>query len=157
MHRRPAASRARFRTTLEQLKAGKPTSTAPSTEETRRRHRSAWELIRGFFVLTRRQRGAMAFALATVTVSTLLGLIPPAVTKLIVDHVVGTEPWPADWPLGGATQPSRRQLLAVLLCGTLIVAFLRNTIHLWGRWAATRCRSTTRERTPTAPPYPEVS
>jgi ATP-binding cassette subfamily B protein/subfamily B ATP-binding cassette protein MsbA len=139
MQRRPSPSRERFQAAVERLKSGQSTVPGGVDAETkRRRHRTVWQLIGGFLKLIRSQWPGVAFALATVTVSTVLGLIPPAVTKLIVDHVVGTEPWPAEWPLGGASQPSRKTLLLILLVGTLTIAIVRNLIHLWGRWVATR-------------------
>jgi ATP-binding cassette subfamily B protein len=137
MHRRPLPSRTRFRTLLAKLSAGKKPA-ADNAESKKPRQRSVWQLLSGFYDLIRGQRGVVAFALATATISTLLGLIPPATTKLIVDHVVGSEPWPVEWPFGGTQPASRRQLLGILLAVTLAVSVVKNAIHLWGRWLATR-------------------
>jgi len=141
MQRRPAASRERFRTALEKLSAdrrSKGVAGKPEENGKPRRQRSTWRLLRGFFELVGGQRPAILFALATATFSTLLGLIPPATTKIIVDHVVGSEPWPASWPFADRGGLSRHDLLLVLIVATLVISIVKSTIHLWGRWAATR-------------------
>ncbi len=40
----------------------------------------------------------VALSLATLTVATVLSLIPPAATKFVVDYVLGGKPLPANVP-----------------------------------------------------------
>ena len=62
------------------------------------RDRSALELIAGFAKLLRGHRVSVAFSLVTLTVATLLALVPPAATKFVVDNVLGGKPLPAAVP-----------------------------------------------------------
>lgn len=101
-------------------------------------HRTIWNLIREFISLLRGQRGAILFSLVTLAIATVLKLIPPAATKLAVDHVLVGKPLP---PLVSRFLPSawapweQFAFLAVLLC---IVSIIQTALHLWGRWHATR-------------------
>ncbi len=100
------------------------------------RDRSSWHLIMDFLGLLRGQRRAMAFALATLTMATLLALVPPAATKIVVDYVLGDKPIPDFVP---AWVPRERWplLLAMTAC-VLGISLFKLLIHVWGRWHATR-------------------
>ncbi len=102
----------------------------------RRRDRSAGTLIWSFLGLLRGQYASLALSLSTLTVATVLALVPPAATKLIIDYVLGGKPLPnsvpawvprAPWPL----------LLAVAIT-VLVVSLVKMCIQIWGRWHATR-------------------
>jgi ATP-binding cassette subfamily B protein/subfamily B ATP-binding cassette protein MsbA len=83
-------------------------------------------------------RPAVVFALATLTVATMLKLIPPAATKITIDYVLTDRPLPTkvtDWiGLPG----SRTGLLFAVTSGMVAVSVVSSSIHLWGRWFATR-------------------
>ncbi len=104
----------------------------------RRSHRSAWVLIRSFWELMAGQRTAAIFSLATVTISTLLGLIPPAATKFVIDYVIGEKTLSPGWLERFPQLASRQTLLTVVLAGVVLIGLVRSGIHLWGRWVATR-------------------
>lgn len=101
--------------------------------------RSSWQLLREFWRQLAGHQGQVVFALATLTVSTLLGLVPPAGTKLAIDHVLTDPPRPLpDWLAPWVPGSSPMQLLwwiAGVVCGITLV---RTVIHLWGRWYATK-------------------
>lgn len=102
------------------------------------RHRSFGQLVREFYGLMRGHRLALGFALGTLTLSTMLKLIPPAATKLIIDNVLGDKPLPA--PLAAwlpATETSRSLLMTIALA-VVLIAVVESAVHLWGRWYATR-------------------
>lgn len=102
------------------------------------RNRSFPALLRQFLSLLRGLRWQLGLALATLTASTLLKLLPPAATKIVVDNVLGDQPLGATWlPFVGAA-PTRGRLLALLAAGVLLVSIVQTAIHLWGRWYATR-------------------
>jgi ATP-binding cassette subfamily B protein/subfamily B ATP-binding cassette protein MsbA len=62
-----------------------------------RRARSFGQLLRQFLGLLSGHRLAIGFALATLTVATVLHLLPPLATKLVVDHVLVEQPLPPWW------------------------------------------------------------
>lgn len=103
------------------------------------RQRTFWTLLKQFWRLLEGHRPKVFFALATLTVSTLLGLIPPAGTKLAIDYVL-TEPpkqIPA-WLSQFTSGYSRMGLLWLIAGGVTVVTLLRTGVHLWGRWYATK-------------------
>ena len=104
-----------------------------------RSHRSFWTLFGSFWGLLRGFRGKILFGLGTVTVATVLALIPPLGTKLAIDCAltVPTKPLPT-WMSKTLGQPSPMLLLvwiAVLVAGVTLV---RTVIYLWGRWTCTQ-------------------
>ena len=58
------------------------------------RQRSLWRLYRELYAILEGHRGSIALALATLSVSTLLRLLPPAATKLVIDYVLLRRPLP---------------------------------------------------------------
>ncbi|MEM9701963.1 MAG: ABC transporter ATP-binding protein, partial [Planctomycetota bacterium] len=109
----------------------------------RPRNRTAKALLRAFWVQVRGHRGEIAFALCTLTLSTALGLAPPAATKFVIDSVLGDTPLPAFLteriPLPSPeTREGRVNLLWVIVGVVLAVSFVKVGVSLWGRWFATR-------------------
>ncbi len=94
-------------------------------------------LIVCFFRLLGGQRLAVVFALATLTLATLLALIPPVATMFIVDYVLGELPLP-DALVRLNAPTDRWQLLLATIVVVLTVSFVRMLLHMWGRWHATR-------------------
>lgn len=101
------------------------------------RQRSFLELLRKFWQLLRGHRGAMLLALGTLTVATILRLLPPLATKLVIDHVLIDQPLPAAWARWLPGAESRLQLLFWLAGAVAVISLASTAIHLWGRWAAT--------------------
>ena len=107
------------------------------------RSRPAKWLLGAFWRQVRGHRGDVVFSLTCLTFGTLLGLVPPAATKFVIDSVIGDTPLP-DWltsrvPLPDATtQSGRVDLLLVIVGAVLAVSFLKVGVGLWGRWYATR-------------------
>ncbi|MHB0958092.1 MAG: ABC transporter ATP-binding protein [Pirellulaceae bacterium] len=108
----------------------------PTSGLRRPRERSAWELVTSFLGLLHGHRFAMFLSLATLTVATLLSLLPPAATKFIVDYVLGGKPLPAGVPAWVPRDPWR--LLVLITLGVLVISLIKIAAHLWGRWHATR-------------------
>ena len=125
---------------------GSPRETAGAERRRRNlrpRARRAGDLLPAFWSQLRGHRGDVAFALSCLTIGTLLGLLPPAATKFVIDSVIGDTPLPAfltdrlalptpDGPAG------RTNLLLVIVAAVLAVSFLKVAVSLWGRWYATR-------------------
>ena len=77
--------------------AGAPRETAGAERRRKNlgpRARSAKALLSAFWSQVRGHRGAILFSLTTLTVGTLLGLVPPAATKFVIDSVLGDTPLP---------------------------------------------------------------
>ncbi len=131
MNKRIISSRQQFEEAKQEL------ITPPTAPHKKKRSdRSSWQLVKSFFQLLRGQRAAMAFALGTLTVATLLALVPPAATKVIVDYVLGDEQMPEFVP---AWVPREQwPLLMTLTVAVLAISLVKLLVHIWGRWHATR-------------------
>lgn len=103
------------------------------------RTRSFWQLLTDFWGLVGVYQPKVLFGLGTLTISTLLGLIPPLATKLAIDSALTTPPhplpiyFPKDW-----NEWPRMQLLGMIAGITIVVALAKSGVHLWGRWACTQ-------------------
>lgn len=113
----------------------KPHSNAPPRKKLSRPFK---ELIWQFWKLLGAEQNAVLFALATLTVSTLLKLIPPAVTRLVIDNALGQSAHPASSWLGFALPADKWQLILVLSLVVVGVSLVETVIHVAGRWHATR-------------------
>jgi ATP-binding cassette, subfamily B, bacterial len=106
-------------------------------------HRSAprtfARLLREFWRLMRGHRRPVIVGLATLTVATILRLIPPAGTKLAIDYVFtpGTElpGWLAAIP---GLDENRFHLLLGIAGGVLLITIVASLVGLWGRWRVTQ-------------------
>jgi ATP-binding cassette subfamily B protein/subfamily B ATP-binding cassette protein MsbA len=90
-----------------------------------------WRLLAG-------HRAAVVFSLVTLTIATLLALIPPAATKVLIENVLDGKP--LEWPLSLVlpNTPDRVTLLWWLAGGVMAISIVETGIKLWGRWYATR-------------------
>ncbi len=83
-------------------------------------------------------RRQVIFALLTVTASTVLGLLPPAGTKFVIDFALDGKPLPG-WIsrlFPSLTTPTR--ILAAAVSVVVVVSLLKIVIHIFGRWYATK-------------------
>jgi ATP-binding cassette subfamily B protein/subfamily B ATP-binding cassette protein MsbA len=90
-----------------------------------------WRLLEGY-------HGAIVFSLTTLTIGTLLALIPPVATKLVIDNVLSDKPLEAPWSRILPTTSNRYELLGWLAGGVIALSIIETAIRLWGRWHATR-------------------
>ena len=118
----------------EKQPSGKPDLTLRERSEPR----SFWLLFKSFWALLRGHRAAVYFALVTLTIATLLSLLPPAATKLVIENVLGGKPLEPPFSLVLPQPDSPLQLLWWLAIGVLAISFVETGIRLWGRWYATR-------------------
>ena len=104
-----------------------------------RSHRSFWKLFVCFWGLLRGFRGKIIFGLFTVTIATILALIPPFGTKLAIDCAltVPTKPLP-EWLSSTLGAPSPMMLLVWIAGLVAVVTLVRTVIYLWGRWTCTQ-------------------
>jgi ATP-binding cassette subfamily B protein/subfamily B ATP-binding cassette protein MsbA len=132
MSRQPASSRRQF----EQYRADSFRQNAQPHTHHHRRDRGTGALIASFFTLLRGQRTAFTLSLFTLTLATLLALIPPAATKFVVDNVLGGKPLPAAMPDWVPREPWK--LLIVIILGVFVVTLAKLFLHMSSRWQATR-------------------
>ena len=140
--RRYEAYRAQLRERLARLNREGSMVSRQGTERSLRRSRGFWTLLREFLRLLGPSRRSLAVALGTLTVSTLLGLVPPAATKFAIDNVFGGAPLPPTvrglFPESWTTLDTPSGLLVALAVGMVALTAVRLVIGLWGRWLATR-------------------
>lgn len=104
-----------------------------------RSHRSFWVLFREFWGLLAGHRGSIYLGLATLTISTLLNLVPPLGTKLAIDYALTEPPKPLpEWMVTSLGSSSPFYLLVWVAVGVAAVTLVRTVFHLWGRWACTK-------------------
>lgn len=138
------SSRLRYQDYLQEIaerrgKSKKDESNSKKSGEKEGRQRSFWELFQEFWKQLAGHRGKVIFALATLTVSTLLSLIPPAGTKFAIDYVLTEPPQPLpDWLSVSFPSISRMGLLWLIAGTVTVVTLLKTFVHLWGRWFATK-------------------
>lgn len=141
------ASRKSYRKYREEVRA-RPADTSYSPhgsghhkkqpEKPVERQRSLTVLLREFWKLLKGHQARIAFALGTLTISTLLSLLPPAATKVAIDYVLTTppQPMPAAAPEFFKGLTPWYQLVTISI-GVVAVTLIQTLVHLTGRWQAT--------------------
>ena len=102
------------------------------------RHRSIGRLYVELYRTLKGQRAPLALALLTLSVGTSLKLVPPAATKLIIDHVLMGKALPPGLPAWLPVPETPRGRLFALVGAVFVVSVIGTAIGLWGRWLATR-------------------
>ncbi|HTI52466.1 MAG TPA: ABC transporter ATP-binding protein [Planctomycetaceae bacterium] len=140
--RQPRGSRTQFEAYRDKVRRKElPKGSIHSQGDVRRaedRVRSATNLVWRFLGLLAPYRRQIVWILLSLTLATLIGLIPPAGTKFVLDYGLGGKPLPAsllEW-FPSLVDPKRLLLATVL--AVVGVSLLKILIHLWGRWYATR-------------------
>lgn len=135
-------SRARFESYRDQVNREQlPKGSIHSNSEARsakNRVRTASKLVWEFFGLLRPYRIQLYWILASLTVATLIGLIPPAGTKFVIDYGLSGKKLPEDWLQWLPALANPRQLLFFTVVGVAIVSLIKILIHVWARWYATK-------------------
>jgi len=142
MSKQPLSSRQRFENYKQEfLSRDKNSENERDSSDKKRqrksqRDRSSWTLVREFLNLLRGHRASIIFSMVTLTIATILALIPPAAVKLVVDYVLTSQPLPAAFPDWIPRQPW--PLLLWIVGSILGISFVKLFLHIWGRWHATR-------------------
>ncbi|MEO1995816.1 MAG: ABC transporter ATP-binding protein, partial [Planctomycetaceae bacterium] len=100
------------------------------------RSRSSGRLVIDFLRLLKGQVKPVVWALSTLTLATVLALVPPAATKFLIDYVLIDSPLPEAAPQW--LPRDRYWLLMLITGGVVIISLLKLAFHIWGRWSATR-------------------
>ena len=142
------SSRARYRAYRQKLRDRKaaeidpavPTRDGREDKNKKPRSRPFRQLLRQFWALLRGFYGTLVALLVTLTLSTLLGLVPLYGTKIVFDSVLSEHPAPAHlpWCLPIPLPSDRYKLLAIVAIGMVVISALSEGFGLWSRWQATR-------------------
>ncbi len=123
-------SRSRFRAYRRELKS------RPLNQ--RRRSRTFLQLFRAFWGLLGPHRPVMILALGTLTVSTLVALVPLYAPKIVFDSILGDQPIGTGLPSWMPLPGSRRTLLGTVAAAMVALTAVSIALSMWGRWHATR-------------------
>jgi ATP-binding cassette subfamily B protein/subfamily B ATP-binding cassette protein MsbA len=130
------SSRQRFRDFVQELRGRQPASGTPA-DSGRLQSRSFWQLFQQFWKLLGKRRRYIALALGSVTIASLLKLVPPAATKLVIDYVLPGRPLPGHWSEVLHLPAHGLPALTALALGVLAVSLTGSLLSLWGRSTAT--------------------
>ena len=103
-----------------------------------RKTRSFGRLLLEFLRLLPAHAGSLALAMVTLTIATVLRLLPPLATKLIIDNVLSAGPLPARWTEVWQLPSDRFRVLYMVGGAIAVVSLVATAIHLGGRWFATK-------------------
>ncbi len=138
----PGGSRSRFEQYREQVKRKQlPKGGIHSSGDVRNskdRVRSAGQLVWQFFRLLYPFRWQISWILVSVTISTLLGLLPPAGTKFIIDYGLNGKKLSDWWLKRFPSLENPRHLLLFTVVAVAIISVVKIIVHVWGRWYATK-------------------
>lgn len=110
----------------------------------RKRSRNIKQILAAFWDISRGHHRTLIAALATLSVSTLIAMVMPASTKLVMDYVWADTPGPEAlarhvWiPRTPAGEPDRMAMLWIIGLGMVLLTSIAVVIAMWGRWQATR-------------------
>jgi ATP-binding cassette, subfamily B, bacterial len=102
------------------------------------RVRSATQLAWHFLRLLIPYRWQTFWILTSATAATLLGLLPPAGTKFVIDYGLNRRPVPEPWLRWFPSLADPKQLLLATVVAVSAISLVKIVIQMWGRWYATK-------------------
>ncbi len=111
--------------------------TKAEKKEPKERHRSIPQLYFELSRLIGRDWWIIILALGVSGIVTLLKLLPPVATKLLIDNILLKRPLPAWFPAWLPVPQDPRTQLVILVLLVFGVSVLSTVIGLWGRWQTT--------------------
>lgn len=135
-----STSRSRYEDYLQSVRDRQTETKEKKRDGEKDKSRTFWQLLAAFWKEVGQHRGKVIFALFTLTISTILGLLPPAGTKFAIDYVLTDPPVekPA-WLESFLPADLTRMGLLWVIAGTVVaITLARTCVHLWGRWLATK-------------------
>ena len=96
--------------------------------------------MRRFFSLLSSFRLQIVWILVSLTLATLLGLIPPAGTKFLLDYVLTSRPLPESFVawFPSLVDATPKSVLLYTLLAVVAISLVKIFIHICSRWYATR-------------------
>jgi ATP-binding cassette, subfamily B, bacterial len=140
--RQADSSRIRFERHRQKIKRQElPKGEIHSSGEARSakdRVRSATQLVWHFLRLLIPYRVQTFWILASATIAILIGLLPPAGTKFIIDYGLNRKALPERWLRSFPSLADPKQLLLLTVLAVAVVSLVKIVIQVWGRWYATK-------------------
>jgi ATP-binding cassette subfamily B protein len=141
-HRQSHSSRIRFEGHRQKVKRQELSNgqihSLGDARSAKDRVRSATQLAWHFLRLLIPYRLQTFWILASATAATLIGLLPPAGTKFIIDYGLNRKPLPEAWLRSFPSLADPKQLLLVTVVAVSVVSLVKIAIQVWGRWYATK-------------------
>ena len=100
--------------------------------------RSAARLAWHFLYLLIPFRRQTFWILTSATAATLIGLLPPAGTKFVIDYGLNHKPVPERWLKWFPSLSDPKQLLLMTVLAVSLISLVKIVIQVWGRWYATK-------------------
>ncbi|MHC4975783.1 MAG: ABC transporter ATP-binding protein [Planctomycetota bacterium] len=132
--------------TNEAARVGGQGSHMPRPKGSQKRSRPIRELVARFWGMLEGKRWKMVVALITVTVASVLSLIMPATTKVVIDYVLTDSPGPSGLPDWVPFRDDTRALLFLVCGGMMLAAIVSVAVGMTGRWQMTRLVKTMQSR-----------
>ncbi len=110
----------------------------------RKRNRNFRQILAAFWRISEGHHRTLGLALLTLSVSTIIGMVMPVSTKVVMDYIWADTPGPealAEFvpiPRTPDGTPDRMAMLWILGLGMVVLTSLAVLIAMWGRWQATR-------------------
>ena len=143
VERPSSASRSRFNRYREKVRQRElpasgsfhgPLDSRPARPRIRTARQLVWEFVR----LLRPFRRQLFWILASATAATLIGLLPPAGTKFIIDYGLNGKSLPQPWLDRFPQLADPHRLLLATVVAVTVISMVKIVIYLWGRWYATK-------------------
>ncbi|MEM1072108.1 MAG: ABC transporter ATP-binding protein [Planctomycetota bacterium] len=110
----------------------------------RKRSRNVRQILGAFWQISRGHHRTLIAALATLSVATVIGMVMPASTKLVMDYVWADTPGPealaefVPLPRRADGSADRMAMLWIIGGSMVVLTSVAVLIAMWGRWQATR-------------------
>ncbi len=128
----------------QRSRAGDDAAIHSNEPSKRQRTRPVGEVLGAFWKLSRGHHTRLSLALVTLSVSTIIGMVLPVSTKLVMDYVWADVPGPealaqyVDLPRTADGSPDRLAMLWFIGLAMITLTMTSVMIAMWGRWQATR-------------------
>ncbi len=142
---RPKTSRSRFQQYRRDLAAHR-TEGSRRTAQAHAKNRSGrgkgnrtfTDLLAAFIGMLRGHRKTVAIAMVMLSVSTVLGLIPPYAIKIVIDNVLGANELSLPLAQRITLPDDPRLLLSIIAIAIIAISIAALILGMWSRWQATR-------------------
>ena len=129
---------AAFRERLQEPVTSDDIPTLASGRKSMDRSRPFRLLLKHFLQIASNNRRGLYWALGYLTIGAILGLIPPAATKIVFDNILGDQPLPQAVLDRMPWLADKVTLLGAIAIVTVAIAMTSLAFSIRGRWLATR-------------------